>query len=105
MDIRCVGVVGCGLMGAGIAQVAAETGFEVLIKETDAGALQKGLQRIQVRWEKGLAKGKITPLAETIRSFEEICDGKWDHLPEAAFMYVGAIEEAEEQHKRMQASA
>jgi F-type H+/Na+-transporting ATPase subunit beta len=38
--------------------------------------------------------GKITPLADTIRSFEEICDGKWDHLPESAFMYVGAIEEA-----------
>ena len=33
--------------------------------------------------------GEITPLAETIRSFEEICDGKWDHLPEDAFMYVG----------------
>jgi 3-hydroxybutyryl-CoA dehydrogenase len=62
MEIRTVGVVGCGLMGAGIAQVAAETGFDVLIKEADAAALQKGLQRIQVRWEKGLAKGKITPL-------------------------------------------
>src|SRR5688500_10825350 len=32
--------------------------------------------------------GEITPLAETIRSFEELCDGKWDHLPEDAFMYV-----------------
>jgi F-type H+/Na+-transporting ATPase subunit beta len=42
-------------------------------------------------------KGKITPLAETIRSFEELCDGKWDHLPEQAFMYVGGIEEAAEQ--------
>jgi F-type H+-transporting ATPase subunit beta len=49
--------------------------------------------------------GKITPLADTIRSFEEICDGKWDHLPEAAFMYVGAIEEAEEQANRMAADA
>ena len=49
--------------------------------------------------------GKITPLADTIRSFEEICDGKWDHLSEAAFMYVGAIEEAEEQYKKMQAEA
>jgi F-type H+-transporting ATPase subunit beta len=38
--------------------------------------------------------GNYTPLAETIRSFEELCDGKWDHLPEAAFMYVGVIEEA-----------
>jgi F-type H+-transporting ATPase subunit beta len=44
--------------------------------------------------------GEITPLAETIRSFEEICDGKWDHLPEDAFMYVGVIEQAEEQWKK-----
>ncbi|QDT26497.1 F0F1 ATP synthase subunit beta [Gimesia panareensis] len=46
-------------------------------------------------------EGKITPLEDTIRSFEEICAGKWDHLPEAAFMYVGAVEEAEEQAKKM----
>ncbi len=45
--------------------------------------------------------GEITSLAETIRSFEEICDGKWDHLPEAAFMYVGVIEQAEEQAKKL----
>lgn len=49
-------------------------------------------------------KGNITPLADTIRSFEELCDGKWDHLPEAAFMYVGAIEEAAAQAERMAAS-
>ncbi len=46
-------------------------------------------------------KGEITTLAETIRSFEEICDGKWDHLPEAAFMYVGGIDQVEAQAKRM----
>jgi F-type H+/Na+-transporting ATPase subunit beta len=45
--------------------------------------------------------GEITKLEDTIRSFEEICDGKWDHLPEDAFMYVGAIEQAEEQAKRL----
>jgi len=49
-------------------------------------------------------EGKITPIEETIRSFEELCDGKWDHLPEAAFMYVGAIEEAAEQAKAIQES-
>jgi F-type H+-transporting ATPase subunit beta len=49
--------------------------------------------------------GEITPLADTIRSFEEIADGKWDHLPEQAFMYVGAIEQAEEQAKKMAAKA
>ncbi len=46
--------------------------------------------------------GEITPLEDTIRSFEEICDGKWDHLPEQAFMYVGSIEQAEAQAKKME---
>jgi F-type H+/Na+-transporting ATPase subunit beta len=44
-------------------------------------------------------EGKYTSLTETIRSFREICDGKWDHLPVSAFRYVGAVEEAEEQAK------
>ncbi len=50
-------------------------------------------------------KGEITPLADTIRSFNEICDGKWDHLPEQAFMYVGGIEQAAEQAKKMEEAA
>jgi F-type H+-transporting ATPase subunit beta len=49
--------------------------------------------------------GKFTPLRDTIRSFKELCEGKWDHLPEAAFLYVGAIEEAEEQARRMSTAA
>jgi len=50
-------------------------------------------------------KGEDTTIEDTIRSFEEICDGKWDHLPEQAFMYVGAVEQAEEQAKQMAAKA
>jgi F-type H+-transporting ATPase subunit beta len=38
--------------------------------------------------------GNYTSREDTIRSFEELCEGKWDHLPEQAFMYVGSIEEA-----------
>jgi len=49
--------------------------------------------------------GNFTPLAETIRSFREICDGKWDHLPEGAFMYVGTVEEAAAQAARMSQSS
>ncbi len=45
--------------------------------------------------------GNFTKLADTIRSFKELCEGKWDHLPEGAFMYVGTIEEADEQAKKM----
>jgi F-type H+/Na+-transporting ATPase subunit beta len=47
--------------------------------------------------------GEITPLADTIRSFEELADGKWDHLPEQAFMYVGSIEQAAEQAEKLKA--
>jgi F-type H+-transporting ATPase subunit beta len=45
--------------------------------------------------------GEFTSLEDTIRSFEELCEGKWDHLPEDAFMYVGSIEQAEEQAKKL----
>jgi F-type H+-transporting ATPase subunit beta len=44
--------------------------------------------------------GEYTPLSETIRSCREICEGKWDHLPESSFMYVGVVEQAEEQAKK-----
>jgi F-type H+-transporting ATPase subunit beta len=49
--------------------------------------------------------GNFTPLSETIRSFKEICDGKWDDLPEQAFMYVGTTEEAAEQAEKLKAGA
>ena len=52
MAIKKVGVVGCGLMGHGIVQVAAQGGFDVVAVETDEGALKKGLERI----DKSLAK-------------------------------------------------
>ena len=42
-------------------------------------------------------------LKDTIRSFDELCDGKWDHLPEGAFMYVGKIEEAAAKAEKMAA--
>ena len=41
---------------------------------------------------------------DTIRSFEELCSGKWDHLPEQAFMYVGSIEEAAEKAEKLKAA-
>jgi F-type H+/Na+-transporting ATPase subunit beta len=45
--------------------------------------------------------GKYVPIKETVRSFKEILEGKHDDLPEAAFMYVGVIEEAIEKAKNM----
>jgi F-type H+-transporting ATPase subunit beta len=45
--------------------------------------------------------GNYTSREDTIRSFDELCEGKWDHLPDQAFMYVGAIEEAEAKAKKL----
>ena len=45
--------------------------------------------------------GKYVSRSDTVRSFKEILDGKWDHLPEQAFYMVGAIEEAVENAKKM----
>ena len=47
--------------------------------------------------------GSYCSREDTIRSFDELCDGKWDHLPDQAFMYVGAIEDAAAQAERMAA--
>jgi len=60
MDIQRVGIVGCGLMGSGIAQCAAEAGCQVRVKEADEGLLAKGLKRIHGAWERAVAKGKAT---------------------------------------------
>jgi 3-hydroxybutyryl-CoA dehydrogenase len=60
MDIQRVGVIGCGLMGSGIAQCAAEAGCQVLVKEADEALLARGLARIQGAWERAVAKGKVT---------------------------------------------
>ena len=45
--------------------------------------------------------GKYVPIPETVRSFKELVEGKWDHLPMAAFMYVGNIEEAVEKAEKL----
>jgi 3-hydroxyacyl-CoA dehydrogenase len=64
MQIKKVGVVGCGLMGHGIAQIAAQGGFDVVVVETEQGFLDKGLARIEKSLakmsEKAVAKGKMS---------------------------------------------
>jgi enoyl-CoA hydratase/3-hydroxyacyl-CoA dehydrogenase len=61
MDIKKVGVIGCGLMGAGIAQVAAQAGYETIVRELNDEFLEKGLERISAFLDKGVAKKKMSP--------------------------------------------
>ena len=64
MEIRTVGVLGCGLMGSGIAQVAAGAGYKTIVREVNDTALQAGLGRIKKFLADGVAKGKVTEDAQ-----------------------------------------
>ena len=59
MNIEKVGVVGCGTMGAGIAQVCAQSGYQVKVSEADEAVLEKGLSSIAAFLDKGVKKGKV----------------------------------------------
>ena len=80
MDIHRIGIVGCGLMGAGIAQVSAEAGYAVVSKEVDEAFLAKGLARITAQWDKAMAKGKRS--AEDVAAFKGRLQGStsWSDL-------------------------
>src|ERR671912_574269 len=60
MEIRKVGVLGCGLMGSGIAQVAASAGFETIVKEVSDDLIAKGFAGIEKSLSRFAEKGTIT---------------------------------------------
>jgi len=59
MAIRKIGVVGCGLMGGGIAQTCAQSGYETVVLEVNQQLLDKGIQRIHGAWDTLASKGKL----------------------------------------------
>ncbi len=60
MEIKKVGVLGCGLMGSGIAQVCAQAGFETVVREIDQKFIDKGFGAIDKNLSKAVGKGKMT---------------------------------------------
>ncbi len=57
--IERVGVIGCGLMGSGIAEVCARAGLDVVVKECDADAAERGLQRVTGSLDTAVRRGKL----------------------------------------------
>jgi 3-hydroxybutyryl-CoA dehydrogenase len=100
MSIKRVGVVGCGLMGSGIAQVSAEAGYDVTVREVSDALLEKGIGRIDAFLAKGVERGKMSPerRAEVLgrirgtTTFEAL--GECDIVIEAAVENIAAKAEA-----------
>ncbi len=63
MQVRTIGVVGCGLMGSGIVEVAAIAGFDVVAVKATPGLLESVATRIDKSMERAVTKGKLTPEA------------------------------------------
>lgn len=59
-EIKRVGVVGCGLMGSGIAEVCARSGYDVAVQDISHESLKKGLDRIEQSLSKAVSKGKLS---------------------------------------------
>jgi 3-hydroxybutyryl-CoA dehydrogenase len=64
MAIKTVGVLGCGLMGSGIAQVCAASGYKTIVREVGQEPLDNGLERIRKFLSDGVEKGKVAPEAK-----------------------------------------
>jgi 3-hydroxybutyryl-CoA dehydrogenase len=61
MSVMKIAVIGAGTMGGGIAEVAARSGFEVILEDTEQAFLRAGLKKIEERLSKRLAEGRLSP--------------------------------------------
>ena len=63
MRIQKVGVLGCGLMGAGVAEVAAKAGYDTVVREVSDSLLDQGMDRVRRSMDKAVEKGKLEATA------------------------------------------
>src|SRR6185295_8271867 len=95
MDIRKVGVLGCGLMGSGIAQVAASAGFETVVREVSDELISKGFAGIEKSLAKFAEKGTIS--AEQQKATRDRLSGttSFDDLADCDIIIEAIIENLE----------
>ncbi|MEW6543072.1 MAG: 3-hydroxyacyl-CoA dehydrogenase NAD-binding domain-containing protein [Nitrospirota bacterium] len=91
-DITCVGVVGLGQMGSGIAQVAASAGWGVLCCDVSDASLQSGMQKIRDGLKRAVEKGSLTPDRITPILARLRTTGRLDDLAEAHLVIEAAPE-------------
>jgi 3-hydroxybutyryl-CoA dehydrogenase len=99
MQIRTVGVLGCGLMGAGIAQVCAASGYQTIVKEVNQPLLDTGLSRIKSFLDHGVSKGKVTPEHRAVLLARLSGTTTTEALQECDLIIEAIVENLEEKRK------
>jgi 3-hydroxybutyryl-CoA dehydrogenase len=103
MAIRKVGVLGCGLMGSGIAEVAARSGYETVVREVSQELVDKGIQKIQGSLGKAVEKGKLEAGVrdETLSRLSGTVD--LEDLADCDLVVEAIVENLEEKRKTLSA--
>jgi 3-hydroxybutyryl-CoA dehydrogenase len=99
MEIKTVGVLGCGLMGSGIAQVCAAAGYKTIVREVEQGFLDKGLARINKFLNDGVEKGKVTTEAREKTLANLSGTTAFDDLKGCDLIIEAIVENVEEKRK------
>src|SRR5213593_2176485 len=98
MEVKQVGVLGCGLMGSGIAQVAATAGFDVTVLEVEQKFLDKGFAGIEKSLAKFAEKGTLKESPEAVRARLKGTTNKED-LADCDIIIEAIIENLDEKKK------
>lgn len=99
MEIKKVGVMGCGLMGSGIAEVCAKSGYKTKVREVSEEVLKKGQERINKSLDKAVERGKATP-EQKKQTWENLSfTTKLEDFKEVDLVIEAVIENMEEKKK------
>src|SRR5579871_5424292 len=95
MDIERVGVVGCGLMGSGIAEVCARAGADVVVREPEEALLAAGRARIAQSLARAVRAGKLAEADEQAALGRITFATEWDALADRQLVLEAVTEDAE----------
>jgi 3-hydroxybutyryl-CoA dehydrogenase len=99
MSIKTVGVLGCGLMGAGIAQVCAQAGYRTVVREVEEPLLRKGLARIEKFLADGVTRGKVTATARDAALANLAGTTSFDEFRDCDLVIEAIVENVDEKRK------